>query len=176
MNYLIKALLLSLERIFYYYFGHYPELLNSLKKQLGISPPHVIQKFCVFFKFIQFYIFYVDIINDLGGFNTCCYNAFILSLTLLMISYGQYLNYLVFDKLGVYGTFYGNVYGYDCRWVTEFPYSVFRHPQYVGVLLCIIGLYLPWYQQEKWFYIPLIEFFLYFSEVAFEFKLVKKAD
>ncbi len=41
-----KVLLLSLERIFYYYVGNFPSLLRYVKTQSGITEPDLIRNSC----------------------------------------------------------------------------------------------------------------------------------
>ena len=52
---------------------------------------------------------------------------------------GQLLNLAVFYRLGVIGVFYGSQFGEEIPWCQEFPFSLCRHPQYIGTLCSIWG-------------------------------------
>ena len=59
----------------------------------------------------------------------------------LFIAYGQRLNYLVYKKLGVIGVYYGNLLGYNLRWVTTYPFDQFKNPQYTGAMISLLGVF-----------------------------------
>jgi methylene-fatty-acyl-phospholipid synthase len=54
--------------------------------------------------------------------------------------------------------FYGNRFGHDVSWRYGFPFSWFRHPQYVGTVATIWGVFiaLRW-PNPDWIVLPLIE-------------------
>lgn len=71
---------------------------------------------------------------------------------------GQILNFSVFLRLGNVGVFYGAQFGHAVPWVRGFPFSVLRHPQYLGVLLSIWGFFVIMrFPNPDWFYLPLLE-------------------
>ena len=74
-----------------------------------------------------------------------------------LILAGQLLNASVFARLGTIGVFYGNRFGHDVRWRSGFPFSWFRHPQYVGTVATIWGLPRFRYPAPDWIVLPLIE-------------------
>ena len=75
-----------------------------------------------------------------------------------LILAGQLLNATVFARLGTIGVFYGNRFGHDVRWREGFPFSWFRHPQYVGTVATIWGFFLVFrYPAPDWLVLPLIE-------------------
>ena len=77
--------------------------------------------------------------------------------TILVVA-GQCLNAAVFAKLGATGVFYGNRFGHDVRWRYGFPFSWFRHPQYVGTVATIWGVFLALrWPHPDWIVLPLIE-------------------
>jgi methylene-fatty-acyl-phospholipid synthase len=49
------------------------------------------------------------------------------------------LNVAVYRRLGDNGVYYGTKLGKKVAWKTGFPFSVIRHPQYVGAVLTIGG-------------------------------------
>jgi methylene-fatty-acyl-phospholipid synthase len=71
---------------------------------------------------------------------------------------GQTLNWSVFYRLGAVGVFYGDRLGHDVRWCRAFPFSVCAHPQYVGAVLSIWGLFLAVrFPHDDWLLIPALE-------------------
>ena len=71
----------------------------------------------------------VSFVSGIGGLSLCA------------IGCGQLLNGLVFYRLGERGVFYGNKFGHHVPWVNGFPFNVFPHPQYLGAVLSLVGLY-----------------------------------
>ena len=54
---------------------------------------------------------------------------------------GQALNVAIYAAIGKDGVYYGFKLGRPVPWATAFPFNVgLRHPQYVGVVLTILGL------------------------------------
>ena len=75
-----------------------------------------------------------------------------------LIVAGQLLNASVFYRLGSVGVFYGNILGHEVAWCREFPFSVLAHPQYVGTVLSIWGLFLALrFPHDDWFVLPALE-------------------
>jgi protein-S-isoprenylcysteine O-methyltransferase Ste14 len=75
-----------------------------------------------------------------------------------LILVGQILNAAVFAKLGMVGVFYGNRFGHEVSWRSGFPFSWLRHPQYVGTVATIWGVFLVFrYPAPDWIVLPLIE-------------------
>lgn len=59
---------------------------------------------------------------------------------LALITFGAHLNYKVHQLLGRARIYYGFELGVTARcWITAYPYSVFKHPQYLGAVLQIAG-------------------------------------
>lgn len=75
-----------------------------------------------------------------------------------LMAVGQVLNVAVFQRLGRTGVFYGTRLGHHVPWCTRFPFSVLRHPQYVGTVLSIWGLFLVMrFPAPDWFALPALE-------------------
>ena len=71
---------------------------------------------------------------------------------------GQVLNLSVFVVLGRSGVFYGNRLGQPVPWCEGFPFSWIRHPQYVGTVLTIWGIFvITRYPAPDWPVLPLLE-------------------
>ena len=57
------------------------------------------------------------------------------------VAAGQTLNFAMYATIGNAGVYYGFKLGRPVPWATAFPFNVgLRHPQYVGVVLTILGL------------------------------------
>eukprot|EP00980_Cylindrotheca_fusiformis_P005103 scaffold1083_cov114-Cylindrotheca_fusiformis.AAC.7 len=85
-------------------------------------------------------------------------------LGLLLVAFGQYLNYAVFKALGAMGVYYGTELGYKVGRVTTFPYNTgISDPQYWGVILTIWGIYISLGASS--YLIPYIETFWYFMSM-----------
>eukprot|EP00938_MAST-03A_sp_MAST-3A-sp1_P003000 g3000.t1 len=58
-----------------------------------------------------------------------------ISLALPMLIVGQILNLSVYRAIGKEGVYYGYKLGIHIPWASGFPFSVLRHPQYVGATM-----------------------------------------
>jgi methylene-fatty-acyl-phospholipid synthase len=166
---MVAAVLLSLERLFYLWAWNQPEQLAAWCGRQGIGAPVVVlERACMFFKLLQVsvFIWWCTLHGselmwpEAGG-----PYARIIGGALMLV--GQFLNASVFRRLGRVGVFYGTRFGHRVRWSTEFPFSVLKHPQYVGALLSIWGFFLlVRFPHEDWFLLPVLET-LYYSVGAY---------
>jgi protein-S-isoprenylcysteine O-methyltransferase Ste14 len=60
-------------------------------------------------------------------------------LGLVLILAGQYLNVRVYQLLGHDGVYYGSIFGKRIKWISAWPYSHLRNPQYAGCILTVLG-------------------------------------
>uniref|UniRef100_A0A6B2LM56 phosphatidyl-N-methylethanolamine N-methyltransferase n=1 Tax=Arcella intermedia TaxID=1963864 RepID=A0A6B2LM56_9EUKA len=67
------------------------------------------------------------------------YAGWVYAAALVAVVVGQVLNFRVYQLLGVDGVYYGVRYGKKVPWVTEWPYSFMRDPQYIGCIFTILG-------------------------------------
>jgi phosphatidyl-N-methylethanolamine N-methyltransferase len=82
---------------------------------------------------------------------------------------GQALNVGVFLRLGTTGVFYGSRFGCDVAWCRGFPFSIVSHPQYVGTVLSIWGLFLIMrFPHPDWYLLPALETVYYGLGARFE--------
>ncbi len=59
----------------------------------------------------------------------------------------QTLNVSMYNAIGKKGVYYGEKLGSKVPWCTSFPFSVVSHPQYVGSVLSIWGVFALVYAQ-----------------------------
>jgi hypothetical protein len=172
--FLIAATLLGLERICYVWAWRSPESFRAFCNHPTVAswgePVSVLQKLFYCFKGIQFAVFLgwcyfhgheaPSLLHE-GGFSLAVGGA--------LITVGQILNFSVFYRLGKVGVFYGNRFGYEVPWRREFPFSLLKHPQYVGVLLSIWGFFLALrFPHDDWFLLPTLETAYYALGAYFE--------
>lgn len=53
----------------------------------------------------------------------------------------QTLNISMYNAIGKKGVYYGEKLGSKVPWCTSFPFSVVSHPQYVGSVLSVWGVF-----------------------------------
>jgi methylene-fatty-acyl-phospholipid synthase len=86
-----------------------------------------------------------------------------------LVAAGQALNGCVFRRLGKTGVFYGCRFGEDVPWCRRFPFSWFEHPQYVGTVMTIWGVFLLLrFPAPDWPIIPALETAYYIAGARLE--------
>lgn len=171
----IAAIALSIERICYVWIWHSPETFSRLCARsviaaFGWDPVEVLQKLFYGFKAIQITVFvgwcyFHD--TQLTTLLRADFWALGLGGSLLLI--GQALNLSVFYRLGKIGVFYGSKLGYQVPWCHGFPFSVLKHPQYVGAVFSIWGFFLTMrFPYEDWYLLPSLETVYYILGAYFE--------
>ncbi|MBA2409732.1 MAG: hypothetical protein H0V62_08180 [Gammaproteobacteria bacterium] len=168
------ATALSIERIAYLCIWRRPDIFHRFcGKPLiaaGGEPVEVLQKLFYAFKAIQVSVF-IGWFVYFGEGMALAPTGTPLSMTAggILIITGQILNFSVFYRLGNIGVFYGNKLGHEVSWCEGFPFSVCRHPQYVGALISVWGLFLVMrFPHEDWLVLPLIETLFYALGAHFE--------
>jgi len=173
--FLVAAVLLSVERIFYVWVWQRPEIFRMWTYNFATGPslstPVIaLQKFFYGFKMIQLAVFagWCFYYGSGSPFPTDP-NPLALALGGTLILAGQFLNLSVFYRLGSTGVFYGNQFGYEIEWCKEFPFSLLDHPQYVGALLSIWGFFLAIrFPHPDWYLLPMLETVYYTVGAHFE--------
>lgn len=158
---LIAAVLLSIERLTYIWIWHRPEAFRACCDHPLVAgePVDVLQKLFYGFKAIQFAVFGGWCIVFADGTSLLPSGgplAIAVGVSLLLV--GQTLNFSVFHRLGKVGVFYGNRLGHEVAWQEGFPFSIIRHPQYVGALMSVWGFFLIMrFPHEDWIALPLLQ-------------------
>lgn len=162
------AAALALERIAYIAVWRNPDEFRELCRRAGGGQPvDVLRRSFVAFKMIQAIVFVVWFARH-GRWLTDSPDSWLspdpraIALGLAAIGVGQILNFAVFVRLGQVGVFYGARFGFHVPWVTGFPFSLLSHPQYVGTVLTIWGLFaVVRFPHADWAVLPLLESFYY---------------
>jgi len=164
---LLSALLLSLERLCYAWAWMQPnsflELCAAPMRPAGFEPTEVLEGLFYLFKVIQACVFaYWCLRFGHGQLWPIEAPAPILVVGGLLILVGQALNVSVFRRLGKTGVFYGVRFGYQVPWVEGFPFSLLKHPQYVGTVLSIWGFFMIMrFPNDDWIVLPALETLYY---------------
>jgi len=138
-QYFVSALL-YLSVPFYAYLWYYPEKWMSFVAPLDPSVAMCRASTCI--KAIQYSTAFLIV-----QFSLSDYPIWVYVLALACAGFGQYLNYKVYQLLGINGVYYGVRFGKHIPWVTAWPYSVMANPQYIGCILTLVGLavWMPWH-------------------------------
>lgn len=172
--FLPAALLLSLERICYVVVWRAPAVFQAwcarpLVRLWG-GPVDVLQWLFTGFKVLQVSVFFWWCHAHGGGVlwpPPAGEGA--LALGAGLIVWGQFLNFSVFRRIGRVGVFYGNRLGHALIWSSRFPFSHFKHPQYVGAVCSIWGLFLALrFPHDDWYVLPALETVYYVVGSYFE--------
>ncbi len=160
---LLAAVLLSFERLTYFCISHYPDSWRTLCERpiLGVlgGPVVVLQKLFYVFKVVQIAVFFgwCSLFSS-GLIPWPTGTALSTAIGVLLLVAGMILNLSVFYRLGNTGVFYGKQLGFDVPWIEGFPFSLFKHPQYIGTLASIWGFFLIMrFPHEDWLVLPVLE-------------------
>lgn len=169
---LLASLLLSFERISYVLIWQKPRTFVNWTARMRIAedPVGALERLFYGFKILQLLVFssWIIVFSDsLVPFTTG--NMVSQSLAIGLLSVGQLLNLSTFWQLGRKGIFYGARFGHDVPWRTGFPFSVCPHPQYLGTVMSIWGVFLFFrYPGTDWYLIPTVETLFYILGAHFE--------
>ncbi len=174
MVFLIAAALLSIERICYVWVWRFPESFRSLCRTafagvLG-EPVDALRRIFCGFKALQLVVFvgWCYIFGQ-GSLWPASSDVLVPIAGLVLIAVGQVFNLGVFLRLGNQGVFYGNRFGFEIPWNDAFPFSLLKHPQYVGAVLSIWGFFIAMrFPRPDWYLIPALETLYYFLGAHFE--------
>lgn len=171
---LSAAVLLSLERIVYIWAWHSPASFRAWCRRAPLvssnTPVTVLRQLFYGFKVIQSAVFLGWCTWHEQGAPSVLGEAILpLIVGSALIVVGQTLNLGVFYRLGTNGVFYGNRFGGEILWCREFPFSLCRHPQYVGTLLSIWGFFVAVrFPYPDWYALPALETLYYVCGAFFE--------
>jgi hypothetical protein len=160
---LVAAGILSIERICYGWVWHYPESFRRVCANPVIAdfgePVDVLRNLFVGFKLLQLSVFFGwCYIHGHGMIWVPGEDGFWMGVGGALIAVGQLLNIGVFLRLGKIGVFYGNRLGHHVPWCDGLPFSLLRHPQYVGAVLSVWGFFMTTrFPYDDWFVLPVLQ-------------------
>jgi methylene-fatty-acyl-phospholipid synthase len=169
---LLAGFLLSIERISYVLIWNRPQLFADLtaRTRIADNPVSALERLFYVFKLIQLLVFgcwIVTFSDPAVSFSGGTALSQGIAVGLLLV--GQFLNLSTFWQLGREGVFYGARFGHNIPWRFGFPFSVFPHPQYLGTVMSIWGIFLLFrYPGLDWYLIPALETVLYILGACFE--------
>lgn len=166
------AVLLSLERVAYVWIARSPERFNALCAGAcagaATDPVVVVRRLFYLFKGVQIGVFVWWCLVWGDGAIRVDATAGVVALGALIVIVGQALNVAVFFRLGN-AVFYGAEFGRPVPWITGFPFSIVRHPQYVGTVLSIWGAFaILRSPHADWWLLPALETVYYAIGAHFE--------
>lgn len=162
LMFVVAAILLAVERVTYALIWQFPTTFRAWCAHPALGwlggPVEVVRALFGGFKVVQVSVFVLWIRVHGGGIVALTEHPGALSLAVACIAVGQCLNLAVFVRLGIHGVFYGNRFGDSSIWVRGFPFSMVAHPQYVGTVLTIWGVFLATrFPFPDWWALPLLE-------------------
>jgi methylene-fatty-acyl-phospholipid synthase len=168
------AALLSLERIAYVLVWRNPATFRGWSTRRAVAtlggPIELLVLLFVGFKVIQIAVF-VGWHLAFGDGTLWPYSRDpkVVAAGALLIGLGQGLNVSVFKRLGKVGVFYGNKFGHPVSWCRRFPFTWFEHPQYIGTVLAIWGVFFAMrFPAPDWVFVPLLESIYYAAGARLE--------
>jgi hypothetical protein len=165
----ISAVVLSLERLAYAAIWRSPARFRRFCESWWprTRPVDVLARLFVGFKILQCLVFVGWWVAHGHGLRPAATQPEPVILGASILAGGQILNLAVFARLGQVGVFYGSRLGEVVPWRGGFPFSWFRHPQYVGTVLSIWGAFIAMrYPAPDWIVIPVLET-LYYAAGAY---------
>jgi methylene-fatty-acyl-phospholipid synthase len=170
---LAAAALLSLERLCYVWIWRAPDAFREwcLRARVtrAFDPIEVLAALFSFFKGLQVAVFFAWCYVHDGTLRAVTTDDGVLAAGAGLVLMGQALNVSVFSRLGKAGVFYGNKLGHDVPWCRTFPFTWFKHPQYVGAVLSIWGFFVFMrFPADDWFVLPVLETMYYVVGTHFE--------
>jgi protein-S-isoprenylcysteine O-methyltransferase Ste14 len=168
------AVLLSVERICYVVVWRAPELFRAWCRRSvvadGGDPIDVLAMLFGVFKALQIAVFLAwCYVHGDGSLRPPASSAWVLAAGGSLVAAGQFLSASVFSRLGKTGVFYRNKLGREIPWCSTFPFTWFRHPQYVGTVVSIWGFFLVMrFPATDWIVLPLLETIYYVAGAHLE--------
>ncbi len=162
---LVAAGLLAPERICYVWIARYPQAFRRACTTPAVAwigePVAVVAALFAVGKILQCatFAFWFYTHGHVGPWTP---TPAVLATAWALVAIGQVLNWGVFYRLRYAGVFFGDRLGYEIPWSRAFPFSWVAHPQYLGTVLTIWGLFLAVrFPHPDWHLLPLLETLFY---------------
>lgn len=157
----VAAALLAVERACYVLISRAPAAFRALCARWAPvgGPVAVVERLFVAFKALQLSVFAAwCYVHGDGSLLPTHGRPLEFALASALIVVGQVFVIATFYRLGRIGVFFGDRLGYRVRRCHEFPFSVLAHPQYVGTIVTIWGLFLAMrFPHDDWYALPILE-------------------
>ncbi len=162
---LIAALLLAVERVCYVWIARAPGSFRRWCARPRVArlgePVVVVRALFLAFKVVQGAVFLGWCLALGDGIPRPASGTVLAVGGVLMIA-GQILSTLVFYRFVRVGIFFGDRLGYEVLWCHAFPFSLLAHPQYVGAVMTIWGVFLVTrFPHDDWLLLPALEIAYY---------------
>lgn len=138
----LAALGLSVPHWLYAFIWTKPAQYKKLSNQFApkMHPVNSMALIAQFIKAFQILVLLVWYLTNASFFPLENHPTFLLLVSVPLLIFGQFLNASIYKAIGVDGVYYGCRLGKDVPWCTSFPFTHFKHPQYVGSGCTIAGL------------------------------------
>ena len=167
------VVLLSLERFFYIWLcrdpGHFVSLCRMPWSKRPFDPVRGVEALFYVFKAVQLIVIIWWCFAFGGRLWPPTAGPVAIAIGAVVLALGQLLNAAAFYRLGRISVFYGGQFGHPVPWQSGFPFSWFRHPQYVAGVASIWGAMLILrYPAPDWIVLPLLETLYYWLGARLE--------
>jgi methylene-fatty-acyl-phospholipid synthase len=159
----VAAVLLAVERACYVTIARAPGAFRAWCARPPLArlggPVAVVERLFYLFKLLQAVVVvgWCFLAGD-GSLWPTARDPWVLGAAGAAILAGQVLTTAVFWRLGRVGVFYGDRFGHEVARCEAFPFSLLAHPQYVGAVLTIWGVFaIARFPGDDWFLIPALE-------------------
>jgi phosphatidyl-N-methylethanolamine N-methyltransferase len=157
----VAAALLAVERACYVVISRAPRAFRELcaRGALAGGPVAVVERLFYAFKALQLSVFAAwCYVHGDGSLLPAHDSPLVCALASALIVAGQVFVIATFYRLGRVGVFFGDRLGYRVERCREFPFSVLAHPQYVGTIVTVWGLFFAMrFPQDDWYGLPVLE-------------------
>ena len=166
---LIAGALLGLERACYIWIARAPESFRACVARAGLGGPvSAVETLFYAFKALQLSVFAGWCYLHTGSMIPTASACVIAAATIVLVA-GQTLVMVAFYKLGRVAVFFGDRFGYDVPWCSDFPFSALPHPQYFGTVLSIWALFAAMrFPHPDWYLLPVVETVYYATGAMLE--------
>lgn len=157
------AVLLAVERAVYAVIARAPGAFLALCARLAPAarggPIAIVARLFYAFKVLQIMVFAAwCLVYGNGSLAPAHEGPIVLGIAAALVVVGQFLVIATFYRLGRTGVFFGDRFGYEVRHCRAFPFSLLAHPQYVGTMLTIWGVFLALrFPHADWYVLPAVE-------------------
>uniref|UniRef100_A0A0G4G8T2 phosphatidyl-N-methylethanolamine N-methyltransferase n=1 Tax=Chromera velia CCMP2878 TaxID=1169474 RepID=A0A0G4G8T2_9ALVE len=144
---LIVAAVNCIPHAWYFWLWLRPTVWTSACSRWGLDPSHLMASIAGFIKLLQFTALalwiafaYPNALDDSVSALVQHMRSPVGAFALLVLAFGQTLNFAVYNAIGIEGVYYGSRFGKTIPWVTGWPFGgpfSVPHPQYCGCVLSI---------------------------------------